>query len=290
MLTIFSCPKPFTDPHISVIQRNAIKSWTLLEPRPEIILIGDEKGVAEVCKEFGLRHIPEVERNKYGTPLLNSIFQKAEHVATNEIMCYVNADIILMQDFMDAIIRVYKHYLNSNFLCIGRRFDVDIKEEINFNDKNWRNKLINLVKLKGKLHPATGLDYFVFFKGLYKNNIPPFAIGRGAWDNWLIYYACKSNAVVIDVSDCVLVIHQNHDYSHYPGGIGALLKSEEAKQNLKLAGGWRRQYNINDAKYILTKDGIKRAPIFKHLKERFKYFFIVPIRKNIKKFLWRTLY
>ena len=26
-LTIFSVPKPFTDPHINLIQRNAIQSW-----------------------------------------------------------------------------------------------------------------------------------------------------------------------------------------------------------------------------------------------------------------------
>lgn len=64
MLTIFSCPKPFRG-HINIIQRNAIRSWTLLQARPEIILIGNEEGTAEVCKEFGLRHIPDVERNEY---------------------------------------------------------------------------------------------------------------------------------------------------------------------------------------------------------------------------------
>jgi hypothetical protein len=69
MLTIFACPKPFTDPHIAIIQRNAITSWTLLRPRPEIILFGDEPGVTEICKELGLRHVGEVERNEYGTPL-----------------------------------------------------------------------------------------------------------------------------------------------------------------------------------------------------------------------------
>ena len=42
MLTIFSCPKPFRG-HFGMIQRNAIRSWTLLKPTPDVILIGDEK-------------------------------------------------------------------------------------------------------------------------------------------------------------------------------------------------------------------------------------------------------
>ena len=40
LLTLFSAPKPFTDPHIALIQYNAIQSWTLL-PDVEIILLGD---------------------------------------------------------------------------------------------------------------------------------------------------------------------------------------------------------------------------------------------------------
>ena len=59
MLTIFSTPKPFVG-HIDIIQRNAIKSWTLLHPDVEVILFGDEEGAAEVCQEFGIRHEPEV--------------------------------------------------------------------------------------------------------------------------------------------------------------------------------------------------------------------------------------
>lgn len=46
MLTIFSYPKPFKG-HIDVIQRNAINSWTLLNPKPEIILACDEEGTKE---------------------------------------------------------------------------------------------------------------------------------------------------------------------------------------------------------------------------------------------------
>ena len=56
MLTIFTIPKCFRG-HISVIQRNAIRSWRMLRPECEIILFGDEEGMKEVAEEFGVRHI-----------------------------------------------------------------------------------------------------------------------------------------------------------------------------------------------------------------------------------------
>ena len=51
MLTIFAVPKPFRG-HIGVIQRNAIRSWTLLRPACDIILMGNEEGIAEIAAEF----------------------------------------------------------------------------------------------------------------------------------------------------------------------------------------------------------------------------------------------
>ena len=56
LLTLFSAPKPFTDPHIATIQRNAIKSWTLL-PDAEVILLGEETGLAETANEMGVKHL-----------------------------------------------------------------------------------------------------------------------------------------------------------------------------------------------------------------------------------------
>jgi len=73
MLTIFSTPKPFVG-HINIIQRNAIKSWTLLHPDVEVILFGDEQGAAEVCAEFGIRHEPNVRRHEKGPKYLASFF------------------------------------------------------------------------------------------------------------------------------------------------------------------------------------------------------------------------
>ena len=48
-LTIFTSPKPFSfNPHISIIQRNAIQSWIYLDPEVEVYLMGDEEGAIHV--------------------------------------------------------------------------------------------------------------------------------------------------------------------------------------------------------------------------------------------------
>src|SRR5215211_3527402 len=76
LITLFSAPKAFTDPHIAMIQRNAIKSWTLL-PDVDVILLGEETGLADAAKELGVRHLPNVARNESGIPLISSMFQLA---------------------------------------------------------------------------------------------------------------------------------------------------------------------------------------------------------------------
>src|SRR5512138_1297288 len=71
-LTIFSAPKPFVDPHVTVIQRNAVQAWSRLED-VDVILIGDEPGIPETAREFSVKNVPEVKRDEKGVPLVSSI-------------------------------------------------------------------------------------------------------------------------------------------------------------------------------------------------------------------------
>ena len=172
MITIFTTPKPFTG-HIKVIQTNAIRSWSLLQPACEVNLFGDEQGTAEIAAEMGVRHVIDVERNDYGTPLASSMFQTAQEIAAHKLMCYANADIILMSDFMEAVRKIDM----ANFLLVGRRWDIDLKETLAFDDPQWGMKLTSRVKRHGRLHGISGIDYFVFPQGLYRS-MPPIAVGR----------------------------------------------------------------------------------------------------------------
>src|SRR5689334_9849593 len=213
MLTIFAVPKPFRG-HISVIQRNAIRSWTLLQPACEIILIGNEEGIAETAAEFGLQHVVNVARNKFGTPLVSDIFKQAEQLSQSSLFCYVNSDIILMSDFTRAVQRVAA--LKSRFLLVGHRWNLDLKDPLDF-ESEWEEKLRIRAKQFGILAGASSIDYFVFPRGSL-GEIPPFAIGRPNWDNWMLYRARSLRAPLIDATPVVMAVHQNHNYAHHPQG------------------------------------------------------------------------
>ncbi|MFC1953815.1 glycosyl transferase family 2, partial [Chloroflexota bacterium] len=85
MLTIITTTKPFSG-HNGIIQRNAIHSWLQLRPECEIILFGNEEGTAETAEELGIKHVPDMEYNEYGTTLLNSMFMTAREMAENKLL------------------------------------------------------------------------------------------------------------------------------------------------------------------------------------------------------------
>lgn len=260
MLTIFSCPKPFKS-SINIIQRNAIISWMLLQPRPEIILIGAEEGVAEVCREFGLRHILEVQRNECGIPLVSAIFGIGQSIASNPYVCYVNADIILLNCFMEAAQRTIRLMGENYFLAIGRRWDVPINKLLDFKDADWQSKWRSYLKTHEKLGLPTGIDYFLFLKGLWKS-IPPFVLGRCYWDNWLVYNAYSRGIRIIDITPVTTVIHQSHDYSHIPGGTEGLKKGIDMKHNWQLQGSSYSQiFNVWDSTHILSRNLKRSGPL-----------------------------
>jgi hypothetical protein len=255
MLTIFACPKPFTDPHIATIQRNAITSWTLLRPAPEIMLFGDEEGTAQICSELALRHLPRVARNEYGTPLLSDLFGQAERLASNRLLCYVNADIILMSDFMQAAESVSG--LERRFLMAGQRCDLDIRESLAF-ESGWEDRLRLRALREGRLTGPKGIDYFLFPRGLW-GMLPDLALGRFHWDNWLLYRARALKSYLIDATSVITIVHQKHGYSFSNEG-PPLRDGPEARRNKEIAGDFRQTYTLDDATHRLTSAGLRLWP------------------------------
>lgn len=251
MLTIFALPKPFRG-HIAAIQRNAISQWARMVPKPEILLFGNEEGTAEIARELGLRHVPEVKRNEYGTPLLSDLFGQTQKLASNDTLCYINADIILLGDFMGAVQQVVSW--RDRFLMVGERRSVNLDEPAIYESPGQEARLRSLVLQQNRKVSPWGIDYFVFPRGLF-TSFPPFAIGRPPWDLWFLWKARESNAALVDASHKVFAIHQNHDYSHHPQGQVGAYHGEEAQQNIRIAGNHVR--TIAEATHKITSAGIR---------------------------------
>ncbi|HVN08148.1 MAG TPA: hypothetical protein VMV61_04210 [Patescibacteria group bacterium] len=254
MLTLFTTPKPFRG-HIGTIQRNALASWTRLRPGVEVILFGDDEGAAEIARELDIRHIPEAPRHPSGFKYLNAFFAHAQQIARNPIVCYANCDIIFLPDLLEAVRRVAESM--PRFLMLGRRTDLDLAEPISLDEANWSLMLSDRASREGRPRPGQWIDYFVFPRGFYES-IPPFVIGRVAWDNWLVWRALDMPAPVVDATDSVLAIHQNHDYAYHPQGATGVWQDELALRNVELGGGYHWVGTIDDATFRLTPGGIRR--------------------------------
>jgi hypothetical protein len=252
-LTIFSAPKPFTNPHINIIQRNAIQSWTLLGPQVQVLLVGSEDGLAEVAAEFNVPLLQEVERNESGTPLVSSIFQLARQASQSPLLAYVNADVLLLPDFVQAALQVAGQL--QRFLIIGQRWDLDVRTRLDFSD-GWQQRLLQELQQRGRLHLPAGSDYFIFPRALFAE-MPKFAIGRAGWDNWMIYHARCQRWPVVDGTPSINVIHQDHDYSHLPGG-RPHYEMPESRVNEALAGGSANLYMVLDSDHQLIQGKVRR--------------------------------
>ena len=254
LLTIFCCPKPFNG-HIGTIQRNAIQSWTHLALRPQVILMGDEKGVGETAREFGVEHIGPLKSNAYGTPLLSSIFEAAGQGSRGSFQCYVNGDIILTDQIADVLERLPR--LHKEFLGVVRRLEVDIIKLLDFSSgSDWLKQVEDVYRINGKLQDHTAIDCFIFPKGMV-DNFPDFALGRPMWDNWFIYDTQRRGVPVIDLTSVLPIYHQNHDYAHLKGNTW---EGPEGDENRRLAGGYSHLYTIADSDYFLTPHGLKKNP------------------------------
>ena len=229
MLTLFSVPKPFLG-EIAAIQRRAVESWTALDV--QVVLLGDEAGVAEAARELGPEHVAGLERTAHGTPRLDSAFSLADGVARYPQRCFVNADVILGADLLMAAHAVSR--AAPRFLVVGQSVE------------------------DGKPRGAAALDWFVFPADLY-GDVPPFAIGRACFDNWLIWKA-RQVGIVVDATYDVRAVHQPHGYSHVEGGMQEAYYGEEAARNIELAGGKDHLYTLHDASHLLRGGKLRRNP------------------------------
>ena len=145
-LTLVALPKPF-EREFEAIQWNAIQSWVRLYPRPTLVLVGDEPGTAEIAAEVGALHVRHVERSRFGTPLVSDIFRRAEDVGQTPWVAYVNADIVLLNDFSASLEQIRRR--RDRFLMVGRRWDLEVLRRLTF-APGWDRELVR------KLLPGVG--------------------------------------------------------------------------------------------------------------------------------------
>jgi hypothetical protein len=242
VITFFTIPKPF-EGHIGTIQRNAIESWLHVAPDVQVLLLGEGADVA------GVEHVAEIARNEHGTPLLDATFRTAAEHARHRELCFVNADILLAE----AALTVRKRW--DAFLVVGECWDASIDASVDFDVADW-----DALRRDSRKRGADSIDYFLFSSGMYQD-VPPFAIGRPVFDNWLIWRARMTGARVVDATWVVKPVHQHHTYADLGGHLHIRTGPEGSENRRLLGGGRERLYSRLDATDRLTHWGLVPNPL-----------------------------
>lgn len=249
---IFTIPKAFNDSFISKIQTNAILSWSFITDNSNIILCGNESGVAEFSYKNNLIHLPNIKTGNNNIPLLNDAFYQVQEKYPADVYTYVNADIIFLPNYKNIISDLTQTY--NQFLAIGCRYNLDINFLIDFSS-NWDLEILNLARKNGIIKNTTWTDYFTFTNNFW-DIIPEFYIGRTIFDIWLLSDALLKFKNVIDVTDVNPVIHQNHEYTQGKYKKNEMWYGKEAYINHQNAGKYYYLGNIKYAYYKFTNNKI----------------------------------
>jgi len=241
-ITFILCPRPFINNYYD-LQYNCIIALKQFKCTKKIVLCCNDEGIEEFCKKYDLIYEPDVDKNEWGTPLVRSIFELGyKNTDENDYTCYLNSDIMFLDNFDKTMLEFRKLYSNlDKFLITGCRSDkIPPHEKVNFEDKKWCEVAKSTYKMH--LHAPTGIDYFIHTPKTY-NKIPKgFAIGRWHWDRWLMNEAKTTKDVMtFNITNTCTAIHFDSLY-YRSGKMGTQKEVDnkshpEVKRNLNIGKG-----------------------------------------------------
>lgn len=259
--TLIALPKPFIG-ETAFLQETACKSWAAI-PNIEVVLMGDELGIEEICRKYDFIYCRNIEKTEFGTPILNDAFSKAKQISKSDTLIYINADIIIDP----SIAEVIKKISFSDYLLAGRRTDVQPwHKEQSAGLEEWKN----YAEQSGRLVPLYSSDFFVLpFSSKIFNNMPELVVGRKGWDNWIMFQARNLSLPLIDGTEGIRTIHRIHGYSHIKDAQNNVINPWDGKESRKQIESFGdHQTGLDSATHYVNKS-----------KE------ILPVKKNVRWFL-----
>jgi hypothetical protein len=287
MITFLASPKPFrgvAKDH----QYRAIRSWLAAVEGAEVILYGDSTGIDEAGSELGVRIQERIGSAPSGIPYFGAIADHAAKHGKHDLQVYLNCD-ILLSGIRQAMARIEF----ERFLLVGQRIDLAegvCVEPSQIGCADHLGKLANEGKIS--LHAPTGIDYFGFRRGTWRD-LPPIIIGRGGYDNALLAHCMRNRIPVVDGSFAVTALHQYHEYQHMHGGERAVMRGPDAMQNIVQAGGAWGATIASDCEYVLEGAGILRRPCrgdrLRHLELKLRHEKGYAVAARGMRLMWRVL-
>jgi len=269
MLTIFSCPGAFAGGPMEMIQRSAIESWLMLGTKPRVILLGDEKGVAEFCREKGLKHCSVSSRSGQD-PDISDIFRcMMQEAGKNGICAFVRPDLMLNEDFSEAA-RFLEQSITGSFLASGNVRTLELIQQLS--SKEDFEEAQSLIGGKDPESPEN-MDYFLFLAGSIPEP-PSFGLDR-PWGQWLIWVATREHIPIIDISGRTAVVRLVCEGE--PVQFSPLTEKEIA-----LGGGKEHFGNLLDTDYIFHNGELVKNRSMEYYERRFLHPLLALRQKILK--------
>ena len=240
MITFLCIPRAFVG-EFDDLQRMAIRSWREAVPDCQVLMFGNEAGMAEAAQELGVTHCDELHYGINGAPLADRPFSLGEHYAIHDWMLFASADIVFGADLLPALHAV--EGIERPFV-IGQRWDIPQGASA----------------AAARLHPPCGVDYFMYRRGTI-GPVLPFTVRGGGGDNWKVWKALTAwQMTVIDATADITAIHVNHAHPEWPSGKAGRQGSAEQAENRRLyrEDGMPRLYGVNDAPWVLRNGHLLR--------------------------------
>jgi len=199
-ITLFTIPQAF-ETEYDLMQWNAIKSWTLLNPKPDIFLLGNAPGVASIANGLGLYHIPNVYQNSS----ISEIAKWLDRIINNPILVYINPCMILTKDFTNAIQKIHNN--QDHFFLTGQYRIIQTEGTIDFNNQ-WQHQLRVMADKQGMPQQQLQDIYLVFTKHLLKQLFVLDSRLEYTWEQQLFYAALRKYYPIIDGSPIITAFLQ----------------------------------------------------------------------------------
>jgi hypothetical protein len=135
----------------------------------------------------------------------------AEDAATGEVLCFVNADIVILPAFVDALRSAMDRF--EWFLLSSRRWDLGFNSRIVFGN-GWGARMASCAQRFGRRHRPTGIDLFAYRGVRYGSKEPGFAYARRRFDSWMVWQVLHDEIPFMDAGG-TLLIHQDHPMPAY---------------------------------------------------------------------------
>ena len=225
-ISFVTVPRSFDNPEIASHQLAAIHTWNMQDggKHNEIMLMTREanNSICHVARTHHYRCMDGV-RTQYDIPLLDSVFQLASTHATHSIVCFINSDIGLPPGWYASLLPLLQWVITQErpFLIAGPRLEFQSNTVWIPDQMPWHTFKTQHMNPTLGVHYAPvndrAIDWFLFYRGTFVDDMPPFLIGRYTWDSWMLHHALRRRWLTIHTLEHprLFGMHWDHSRAHH---------------------------------------------------------------------------